>query len=101
MSCVNKVILLGPCFNIRPIITKTGKEIVTFTLKTWIKSGESERKCFHNMIAYSGAATVLKNNLQEGEFLYVEGRADQYKDKDEIQRSQVIVEEFKFVSGKQ
>jgi single-stranded DNA-binding protein len=100
MSCVNKIILLGPCFNIKPITTKGGKEMVSFTLKTWIKSGETERKCYHNCVAYSGAATVLVNNLQDGEFLYLEGRFDQYKDKDNNSRSQIIVEEFKFVSGK-
>jgi single-stranded DNA-binding protein len=100
MSCVNKVILLGPCFNIKPITTNSGKEMVSFNLKTWVKSGETERKCYHNCVAYSGAATVLINNLQDGEFLYVEGRIDQFKDSHDNYRSQVIIEEFKFVTNR-
>lgn len=100
MSCFNKVILIGPCYQIRSITTKSGKDMIAFTLKTWQKSGDSERKAWHDVVAYSGAAKVLTANLKEGEHLFIEGRIDQYKDSEGTNRSQIIAEEFKFLGSK-
>jgi single-stranded DNA-binding protein len=100
MSCVNKVILLGPCYSLKPIETKSGKKMLLFSLKTWQKIGAEEKKVWHSLAAYAGAAEVLIKNLKDGEHLYVEGRIEQYKDKDDVQRNQIVVEEFKFVSNK-
>lgn len=100
MSCFNKVILIGPCYQIKSIVTKTGKDMIVFTLKTWHKAGEEERKAWHNIVAYSGAAKVLAANLKEGEHLFIEGRIDQYRDNEGNNRSQIIAEEFKFLGSK-
>jgi single stranded DNA-binding protein len=106
MLAVNKVILLGPVYQIKKIETKSGKDMVAFTLKTWRSAGKNEdgtrkedKKSWHKIVSYGSAATVLEKYLEDGKVIYLEGLMDYYKDKDGIERSQVILESFSFISG--
>lgn len=103
MVAINKVILVGPVYQIKKLETRTGKDMLVFTLKTWRPTGKNEdgskkddKVQWHNVVAYSGAAKVLEQYLQDGKCLYVEGALDYYKDSNDVLRTQVVLEEFSF-----
>jgi len=105
MVAVNKVILLGPVYQIKKIETKSGKDMIAFTLKTWRPMGKNEdgtrkedKKTWHKIVSYGAAANVLEKYLKDGKIIYIEGVLDYYKDKDNIERTQVVLEEFSFMS---
>jgi single-stranded DNA-binding protein len=107
MLPVNKVILLGPVYQIKEIPTKSGKEMLAFSLKTWRSGGKDEegnkkedKKSWHKIIAYSDNAKILKQYLVDGKIVYLEGTLDYYKDKDGLDRTQVILNFFSFFSDK-
>lgn len=104
MVAVNKVILVGPCYNMKSIPTKTGKPMLAFTLKTWKPMGKNEdgskkddKVSWHNIVAYAGAAEVLERYLTKGKIIYVEGVLDYREDNNGVKHTQIIVESFSFV----
>jgi len=104
MIAVNKLILLGPAYQIKSIPTRSGKAMLSFTIKTWRPAGKNQDgskkediKAWHNVVAYGGAAEVLERYLVDGKVIYVEGTVDYYKDKDGVNRTQIILESFSFV----
>jgi single-strand DNA-binding protein len=108
MIAVNKVILLGPVYQIKSIETKTGKDMIAFTLKTWRPMGKLEdgtkredKKSWHKVVAYGNAAKVLTQYLEDGKIIYLEGSVDYYKDKDSVERTQIVLESFSFVGDNQ
>jgi single-stranded DNA-binding protein len=103
MVAINKVILVGPVYQVKTIETQSGKDMITFTVKTWRPGRKKEDgsrgddiKSWHNVVAYGGAARVLREHLTDGKVLYVEGVIDYYKDKNDVLRVQIILENFTF-----
>ena len=108
MIAVNKVILLGPVYQIKKIETRSGKDMVAFTLKTWRPMGKNEdgtkkedKKSWHKVVAYGNAAKVLTQYLEDGKIIYLEGLVDYYKDKESVERTQIVLESFSFVGDSQ
>lgn len=107
MVSVNDVTLLGFVYQIKEIPTKTGKEMLTFTVKTWRSGGKDEagnkkedKKSWHKVVAYSNNAKVLKQHLTDGKIIYIDGTLDYYKDSNGVDRTQVIVETFSVINEK-
>lgn len=108
MIAVNKLILLGPVYNITSVPTKSGKAMLSFTLKTWRPGGKDshgnkreDKKAWHNVVAYGGAAEVLEKYLEDGKIIYIEGTVDYYQDKNGVNRTQIVLENFSFVGDSQ
>lgn len=104
MVAINKVILVGPVYQIKKIETRSGKDMLVFTLKTWRPMGKNEdgtkkddKVAWHKVAAYAGASKVLGQYLTEGKCLYIEGSIDYYKDSNDVERTQIVVEEFTFI----
>jgi single-stranded DNA-binding protein len=96
---VNSVTLIGPCYNMKEFQLNSGKKMIKFTLKTWMKLGETEKKTFHSITAYGGAAEVIAKYWEEGKKMCVQGRLDSYKDKNDVYKTDIVLEEFTFISS--
>lgn len=104
MIAVNKLILVGPVYQIKKIPTRSGKPMLAFTVKTWRGQGKNEdgskkddKKAWHNVVSYGAAAEILEKYLVDGKVIYLEGCLDQYKDKEGTERWQVVLETFSFI----
>lgn len=93
---VNKVLLIGNVGKAPTIAnTKDGKEIATFTLATsesWKDKNSGEKKSvseWHKIVVYSpGLVNLVKNYVNKGSKLYIEGKIKtrSYKDKDGVEK---------------
>jgi YD repeat-containing protein len=99
MIAVAKATLLGPVYDLQPGKTKSDKAMLTFSVKTWRPQGEGreDKKNWFRVVAYDGAARVLSEHLRDGKILYLDGKLDMYRDKEGIERLQIILETFSFV----
>jgi single-stranded DNA-binding protein len=97
MQAVAKAVLLGASYNVRKIETKTGKSMCAFNLRVWIGKTGKDKVMFLPIVAYAGAADVLLNHLKDGKLVYLDCQIDQYKDKENRERTQYIVQEFSFL----
>lgn len=91
---------MGNIYKIKKIETKSGKSMVSFSLRTYEKFKEKETVTFFNCTAYSGLADTLLQYGEDKKQVYLEGRVDMYKDKDGVDRFGVVVEEFQFIGNK-
>jgi len=105
---INKVILIGNCTaEPKIMMTKEGREIANFNLVTnesWKnKNGEKqERAEFHKIICFSqGLVNVIKNYVQKGSKLYIEGQLQtrKYTDKDGTEKyiTEIILQNYNSV----
>jgi single-stranded DNA-binding protein len=94
MQAVAKAQFLGPINNIQKHETKTGKTMITFSIKTWKKDGPS---LFHSIVAYSGSADAILKYLQDGSVLYCD--CDITKSfTAESEKYQFVLREFSFTN---
>jgi single-stranded DNA-binding protein len=100
MIAVAKTILLGSAYNKKMIQTLSEKPMLTFTLRTWRPTKGGDKVCFFDVVAYSGAATVLGEHLYDGKIIYLECTTDQFKDQTGVSKVQFIVNEFSFIGNK-
>ncbi len=109
---VNKAILLGRLGKDPELrYTPSGKAVCNFTIATserW--SGQDgqrqESTTWHNIVAWGKQAEVIKEYLSKGREVFIEGRIDNrsYDKKDGSGKgyiSEVIVQNFSFVGGRQ
>jgi single-strand DNA-binding protein len=106
---VNKVILLGNVGKDPEIrSTNGGKLVATLSLATSErykdKSGEwQDRTEWHNLVAYSRGAEIMRDYVSKGSKLYVEGRiaTRSWDDKDsgkKVYRTEIVVTEISLLS---
>jgi single-strand DNA-binding protein len=106
---VNKVILLGNVGRDPEIkSTNGGKLVANLSLATSErykdKSGEwQDRTEWHNLVAYSRGAEILRDYVSKGSKLYVEGRiaTRSWDDKDsgkKVYRTEIVVTEISLLS---
>jgi single-stranded DNA-binding protein len=97
MSSVNKAIIMGSMYHVKKVETGSGKSMVMFTVRLHEKFGESERVTFLDCVAYSGIADVLIKYGEDKKQIYLEGRINVYKDRDGATKTNLVVEEFRFI----
>lgn len=99
MANYNNVQLMGRVYNLKPGETKGGKPMVFFSLATFKKMGEGkdDKAQFHSCVAYGNLADIIIKHVEEKRSLFVEGEVDYYKDKEEVQRTQIILQRFEFI----
>jgi single-stranded DNA-binding protein len=97
---MNKFMGMGTAHNLKKIETTSGKSMVAFNLRIYKKVNEKDIVTFINCNAYSGLADVLDKNLKDGESVFVEGYLHVYKDKEANERFSLVVDEFRFLGGK-
>jgi single-strand DNA-binding protein len=112
---VNKAIILGNiCKDPEIRMTQDGREIATFSLATnesWkTKDGEKKEKAeFHNIVVFSqGLVGIVKNYVQKGSKLYIEGQIQtrKWQDKEGKDRysTEIVLQGFgskiELLSGK-
>jgi len=110
MSGVNKAILLGRLGKDPETTTFDGGGVkCAFSLATdrsWKnKDGEKQEACtWHNIVAWGKPAEVLAKYMTKGRQIHIIGRIDNrsYEDKEGVTKyiSEVVVEDFTFISGK-
>lgn len=89
--------LIGPCYDFNLSQTKTGRDLLVFTLKSWRKSRQGEDKvCWWRVVAYEGNARVLHKYLHNGRVVVVDGHMDLYNDNGQ-EKFQIIMEKFYFL----
>jgi single-stranded DNA-binding protein len=97
---VNKVHLLGPVYSMKSFDLPSGKKMIKFSLKTWFKAGEIEKKQYHSVTAFGSSAETIFKYWEDGKKIFIEGYLDNYKDKDSnAYKTDVIVEQFSFISS--
>jgi len=107
---VNKVILIGRLGKDPELkYTPGGRAVCNFSLATdrrWTgQDGQKDKSTtWHNIVAWAKQAEVMKEYLQKGKEVYIEGRIDNrsYEDKDGNKRyiSEVVVERFQFIGSR-
>ncbi len=107
---VNKVILIGRLGKDPELkYTPGGRAVCNFSLATdrrWSSQDgqKNQATTWHNIVAWGKQAEVMKEYLQKGREVYIEGRIDNrsYDDKDGNKRyiSEVVVERFQFVGSR-
>ena len=100
MTSLNKVILMGGMYKINKLETKSGKSMCTFSIRTYEKFKEKETITFFYCTAYSGIADIIVKYGEDKKQVYIEGRINIYKDKDGLDKFNVIVEDIKFIGSK-
>jgi len=101
MIAVARATILGACYNIKTLETKTGKSMLVFSVRTWKPGKDGKDKVsFLPVVAYSGSADILGKHLFEGKLIYLDCDIDTYKDKEGKERFQFIVKEFSFLGDK-
>jgi single-stranded DNA-binding protein len=90
---MNELRLAGRIYSIKAIETKTGKAMVAYTVTTYTKQGEDkeDKAQFHNCVSYGNTAENILNNIKDRDSVIVFGYVDHYKDKNEVQRTQMII----------
>lgn len=95
----NLVILVGNLGK-DPLYEKTRNDddMAIFPLCTNINKGDSEEIEWHNIVAFGNSADNMRNFLQKGTKVYIEGRkrTNKYTDRDgeEREQCQIIVENW-------
>jgi single-strand DNA-binding protein len=107
---VNKAILIGRLGKDPELkYTPSGTAVANFSLatnRTWkgADGQKNEATTWHNIVAWGRQAEVMKEYLNKGSQVYIEGRIDNrsYDDKEGNKRyiSEVVVESFTFVGGR-
>lgn len=105
---VNKVILIGRLGEDPELkYTQSGKPVCNFTLATterWTTDGEKqESTTWHNIVVWGKQAEVMKEYLNKGTEVYLEGRiVNRSYETDGGKRyiSKVVVQSFQFIGDK-
>jgi len=100
MSSVNKAIIMGNMYNVKKIETSSGKTMALFSVRLYEKFGDNDKVTFLDCVAYSGIADVLIKYGEDKKQIYLEGRINVYKDKEGVTKTNLVVEEFKFVGDR-
>jgi single-stranded DNA-binding protein len=89
--------LIGPVYDLKLTKTKTGRDLITFTMKTWRQSRNGEDKvCWWKVIAYEGSARTLSRHMHDGRVLVVDGHMDLFNESGS-EKFQIITEKFYFL----
>jgi single-strand DNA-binding protein len=108
MKTVNKVILIGSVGRDPEIkATSSGSVVANFSLATnhRFKGSDGqwqEQTDWHNIVAFSRTAEIIRDYVKKGSKLYVEGRIQTRsweKDGQKQYRTEVIVNELSMLSG--
>lgn len=97
MQGLNSVHLLGRAYNVKTMVTKTGKPMTFFTLTTYEKQGEGkqDKALFHNCVSYGKLAEMLAERLSDKKIVFVDGVIDYYE-KDGVRNTQIRVNSVSF-----
>ena len=90
---INKCHLAGELLNKKLSITKNGKAMLEFTLRTW----EIERMEFLDCIAYGQMAETINRDFSHKSWIYGEFKAHSYKVDNDL-RIQFVMIDFKYVT---
>ena len=111
MKSVNKVTLLGNVGRDPEIkFTGSGTAVANFSVATSErfkdKGGEwQDRTEWHTLVAYARTAEIVRDYVQKGSKLYVEGRLQtrSWDDKDgrKVYRTEIIVTDIALLSGRE
>ena len=110
---VNKVILLGNVGK-DPEIRSTagGTMVANFTLATSDRTKDAQgnwqdRTEWHNLVAFTRTAEIIRDYVKKGSKLYVEGRLQtrNWDDKDhagrKVYRTEIIISDLSLLSGRE
>ena len=108
---VNKAILIGRLGKDPELrYTPSGQPVASFSLATdrsWTGQDGQRQKAttWHNIVAWGKQAEIMKEYLQKGKQVYIEGRIDNrsYEKKDGSGKayiSEVVVENFRFLGSR-
>ena len=109
---VNKVILLGNVGKDPEIRTTPGGTMVAnFSIATSERQKDasgnwSDKAEWHNIVAFSKLAEIVRDYVKKGSKLYVEGRLNtrNWEDKDtkkKVYRTEVIISDLSLLSGRE
>lgn len=111
MKSVNKVTLLGNVGRDPEIkFTGSGTAVANFSIATSErfkdKSGEwADRTEWHTLVAYARTAEIVRDYVQKGSKLYIEGRLQtrSWDDKEgrKVYRTEIIVTDIALLSGRE
>lgn len=111
MKSVNKVTLLGNVGRDPEIkFTGSGTAVANFSIATSErfkdKSGQwQDRTEWHTLVAYARTAEIVRDYVQKGSKLYIEGRLQtrSWDDKEgrKVYRTEIIVTEIALLSGRE
>lgn len=79
--------------------SKTGKQILYFTLKTWQGVNESNRYELLDCVAYEKAAELIDRDFQDGDMIIIEAQAHTFL-KDQVKSTSFTVKSFQYLRGR-
>lgn len=94
---LNRVMLAGKAYELKQAKTNSDKDTVSFTLMIVEKFGDEAKKTYVWCNAYAGLANNIAKYWEEGKNILVEGRINQYKDKEGKYKFSITANEVKFI----
>jgi single-stranded DNA-binding protein len=88
---------MGKAYDLKQSKTKDDKDTASFNLFIIEKFGEKEKKTNLYVNCYAGLATNMIKYWEEGKDILVEGRIDQYQDKESNYKISINAKEIKFL----
>lgn len=92
---INKCIFLGEVARKQASVTKTGKSMLRFTVRTWDAEQNSE---FLECVAYGKQADLIDRDFPIKRNIFVETKAHSYKNSNGELQVQFILIEFKYLT---
>jgi len=95
METIANATFLGPVGNLKEEKTKTGKPMLSFTLKTVKEINGQKVALYHTIVAYSASAEAMRKYLHDGKVVFVD--CDISKSISPEERYQFVVKRFSFL----
>lgn len=92
IDTISTAIFIGIACNIKEEKTKTGKPMLTFTLKAIKEIHGQKVPVYHNIVAYADAALAMSKYLHDGSWVYLDCDISKLISKEE--KYQFVVKRF-------